>query len=367
MKKIITLFLILLLGTIIFCSIWIGLGVYKSNELKDEDLNNLPTETKKVILFIGDGMGENHIKTAEMQLGKKMVFTSFEKQGYVTTNSLNPLVPTDSAAAATALATGHKTFNGAVATYLGNNLTSISELAKENGLGVGIVTTDTLSGATPAGFSGHALNRGDEDNIIKSQLTNKFDLYLGAGYSSYIKYKEDFINAGYDFVDNYNNLKSTDKKVIGTFDNINNYTPSDKNPTLPILTEYAVKYMEQNFPGGYFLMIEGAHIDKMSHSNDVFKMINYLDEFNNSINTAKTVLSNNDDVCFIVTADHETGGLILPINKEEISNDLYKKDGHTSQNVKYYIHTENNIDLSTINKTIDNTDIFKLCRRFLNI
>ena len=364
MKKILSLLLILIcLITLTSCLDFLSIN---SDDANNIDILN-PENTQKVLLFIGDGMGENHIRTAEIHLGKKMIFSTFEKQGYVKTNSLTPLVPTDSAAAATALATGQKTFNGSVATRLGNNLTSISELAKENGLGVGIVTTDTLSGATPAGFSGHASNRSDEENIIKSQLDNKFDLYLGSGYDSYVKYKGDFINAGYDFIDDYNNLKLTSKKVIGTFNSISNYTPSDKNPTLPILTEYAVKYMEQNFPNGYFLMIEGAHIDKMSHNNDVFKMINYLDEFNNSINTAKTMLKNNDDYCLIVTADHETGGLILPINKEEISNNLYTKDSHTSQNVKYYVYTESNIDLSVIIETIDNTDIFKTCKKILKI
>ena len=359
---------VLLLLLVIFSSLTLTACLDFSNKQDDtNDVTANPIDPQKVLLFIGDGMGENHIKTAEMYLEKTMAFSSFEKQGYVKTDSLSRYTATDSAAAATALATGQKTLNGSVATFVGNNLTSISELAAEKGLGVGIVTTDSLSGATPAGFSAHANNRNDEDDIIKSELANAFDLYLGAGYSSYVQYKDDFINAGYEFIDDYTQLKQTNKKVIGTFEKINNYTPSGKNPTLPILTEYAVKYMEENFPGGYFLMIEGAHIDKKSHSRLVFEMIEYLDEFNNSIIKAQESLKSTEDICFIVTADHETGKLALPNNKEEISNNLYKSDSHSSQNVNYYIELKNDILLNEAKETIDNTDIFKICKKLLGM
>ena len=74
------------------------------------------------------------------------------------------------------------------------------EIAKENGLGVGIVTTDTLTGATPASFSAHAKKRSNADEIVNSQLQNNIDLYLGSGKETYVNYEEKFVSKGYEFV-----------------------------------------------------------------------------------------------------------------------------------------------------------------------
>ena len=81
-----------------------------------------------------------------------------------------------------------------------------------------------------------------------------------------------------------------------------------------------------------------AHIDKSNHSNDIMSMIKYLDEFDNSIKLVYDRLGNNEDVCMIVTADHESGKLKLANNKEEITNDLYKKTKHTKRDVYYLVH-----------------------------
>lgn len=351
--------------TLIFLLLGMVLGVIGCEKQIEQNLN-LENSAKKVILFIGDGMGENHIKNSEIYLEKEMIFSSFEKQGYMTTNSMSLNVPTDSAAAGTALATGKKTYNNYVGKYFNKDIKSISELAKENGLGVGIVTTDTLSGATPSAFSAHTTNRNYESEIILSQLENDIDLYLGAGNTSYKKYKSSFESKGYEFISEYSELKMTDKKVIGSFDKINNYTSTQATPTLPLLTLYAIEYMEQNFPDGYFLMIEGAHIDKMSHNNKILDMISYLDEFNNSIELAYDMLDG-EDICFIVTADHETGGLTLAATKNEIQNELYTSQDHTTAKVKFYIHHFNNSDITKISDEIDNTDIFKICTQLLGI
>lgn len=107
-------------------------------------------------------------------------------------------------------------------------------------------------------------------------------------------------------------------------------------------------------------MIEGAHIDKMSHNNDIYEMINYLDNFDIAIKEALSLLKNLS-YTIIVTADHETGGITFNEN-QEISNKLFKTTGHTSKNVLYYIDSSTNINL---NSTIDNTDIYKLIKALL--
>lgn len=329
------------------------------------DFSYLNNTAKNVILFIGDGMGENHIKNSEVYLDKKMFFTSFEKQGYVSTDSKTPFVPTDSAAAATAMATGKKVENGNISFYNNKYIKTISELLKENNYGVGIVTTDSLDGATPSAFSSHSNNRNESDNIIKGQLQSNIDLFLGAGYSTYSSYQEQFKNKGYLLVNTFSQLNFTNEKVFGCFEKINKFNNDNDLPRLSDLVNYATHYMENKYPNGYFLMIEGAHIDKRSHDNDIISMIEYLDEFDNAIKTAVDLV-NKEDTCFIVTADHETGGLSFSDNRELISNDLYSTTSHTDVDVKYYIELDND-EINKLPFNIDNTDIYNICKSIFNI
>lgn len=117
--------------------------------------SELKGQSDRTILFIGDGMGDNHIKVTEAYMGKQLFFDDFWRPGDVITSCSNEFQATDSAAAASAMATGQKYQRGELAFKDGKNIQSISEYAKSLGKGVGIVTTDTLSGATPAGFSAH--------------------------------------------------------------------------------------------------------------------------------------------------------------------------------------------------------------------
>lgn len=358
---------LLLSFTIVYLIIAIFLGIIISRNIntKKNNYSYLNNESNKVILFIGDGMGENHIKISSLFLNIEPIFNSFNKDGYVTTFSKNLFIPTDSAAAATALATGKKVNNKEIAYHKGEYIDSISDYAKSQGYGVGIVTTDSLAGATPAAFSSNASNRSNTDEIINSQLTSNIDLFLGSGSNTYAAYKDMFMKSGYTYIDRYTNLTLTNKKLIGVFSKINNYTSDKENPTLPILTEYAINYFEKNFPNGYFIMVEAAHIDKMSHDNNIYDMIKYFDEFNNSIKIAYEKLSSYSKTSIIVTADHETGNLKETQKATNVTNDLYRSSGHTSKKVKYYMYNKNNI-FKDVNKKIDNTDIYKICKALLN-
>ncbi len=364
LKIILSIFIsIVVITTVVFG----GIAIYRNSIIEKNNFEYLNDACDKVVLFIGDGMGKNHIKTAEAYLEKELYFDNFELNGYVSTFSLNMLGPTDSAAAATALATGVKVDNGELSWHNCKDIKSISELAKEKGLGVGIVTTDSISGATPSGFSAHATSRKDTDNIIESQLLSDIDLFLGAGYSTYSTYKQSFINKGYKFVNKYSELNINSDKIIGAYESISNYTGTDEKPTLPQLVEFAVDFMENKFSSGYFLMVEGAHIDKMSHNNKMQEMIEYLDEFDNSIEIVHNKLKNVDNYTLIVTADHETGGInYTGQTKEQIDNSLFTKTGHTSADVKYYIDWKLKYTITNqIPKKIDNTDIFKICKALL--
>ena len=327
-------------------------------KLTPHEKYNFTGQANKCILFIGDGMGEAHVKTAEAYFEKKMSFTNFPLQGYVTTNSLNLVGPTDSAAAASALATGLKYQNGVISLD-GKEVKTICDYFHEKGLGVGIITTDNLAGATPAGFSAHAKDRGDTDDIIRTQLTSEVDLFIGSGTSTYTPYLETIEENGYQFITSFSELAISSQKIIATFEQISYHNNSDTNPTLSSVVEFAYQYFETNYPDGYFMMIEGAHIDKRSHDNNITSMVNYLNAFDEAINLLYNHLKN-DNYFIMVTADHETGHLDYQgESKGAINNQMYKSTSHTSRDVPYYISTSLK-DLKDITPIIDNTEVFQI-------
>ena len=371
-KKIIIISISLVI-TIIFAIFggFLGLILSRNTQLNTIDFSEITGSSKKVVLFIGDGMGVNHVKATSSYYEKQMFMTSLEYQGMVSTFSNSLFSPTDSAAAASSLATGRKFNNKEVSRHNGIDITTISEKAKNKGLGVGIVTTDNLYGATPASFSSHANNRGDTKQIVLAQAKSNIDLFLGAGKTTYGAYKNLFENNGYNYKNDLSLFENNFEKQIGVFNNIVAENGDNISPTLEMLTEYAITYLEANYPNGYFLMIEGAHIDKASHSNDIFKMMSYLNSFDESIKICHDKLQTQANVTIMVTADHETGGLNYNNQtKDEINNSLYTRSGHSSKNVPYFIYqkTESTIKLNSVLKNkIDNTDIFKLSEALLNL
>ena len=206
-------FLFILLSTII--TLTIGLLTIKNVQ---QEKYLFSCKANKCILFIGDGMGEAHVKVAEAYFDKTMSFSSFPIKGYVTTNSLNFVGPTDSAAAASALATGLKYQNGVVSLDEKQEVKTICDYFHEKGLGVGIITTDNLSGATPAGFSAHAKDRGDTEDIITTQLHSNVDLFIGSGTSTYTTYQQNIENSGYQFITSFSDLKVSNSKILAAFE-----------------------------------------------------------------------------------------------------------------------------------------------------
>lgn len=370
-KRKVLLSIILIISIIVLSlfGTYLGIIISRKSQTNNLDFSSLSQCANKTILFIGDGMGENHINATSTFYEKEMFMTTFEAKGYVSTFSNELFVPTDSAAAASSLATGQKFNNGEISRHNGKDVQTISEYSKSLGIGVGIVTTDNLYGATPAGFSSHANNRGDHEEIINGQLNSNIDLFLGRGKDAYEPYKLSIENKGYSYSNDLSTLSINDSKVFGCFSQIVSKNGTNIAPTLEMLTEFAIDFFEENFPDGYFLMIEGAHIDKSSHSNNILDMMEYLNSFDASIRVAHNKLFSQNDVALIVTADHETGGLKNTDIKTEITNSLYTQTGHTSKDVPYfiYLNPSKSVNIKDIIKNkIDNTDIFKLCKNLIS-
>ena len=328
--------------------------------------NHDDAPTPKVILFIGDGMGPNHVYNAELYFEESMYFSSFETKTMVDTNSLSSSA-TDSAAAATAMATGQRVENGYLAKNDSKDITSITELAKENRYGAGVVTSDDITGATAAGFSSHAKSRNNTAEILLSQKNYTIDLLLGAG--DHDKYKTLFEEKGWTWVTSFDQLTTDNKKYVSMFNDVVPENGDNNNPTLTELACFAIDYMETNYPAGYFLMIEGAKIDKASHSNDIQAMLKNMADFSRAIKAVDEKLSQTGDgYSIIVTADHETGNLQKASSKDKITDGLYRSAKHTKTNVGLYF--KSTLDFAPEYLTKDlilNSDIFLLCKYLLAI
>ena len=346
-----------------------GIRLHRLNLSNRYNFDYLKGGANKVILFVGDGMGKDHIEVTEAYYEKELFFKSFKKHGSVSTASLDVLKSTDSASAATAFATGKKVHNKEISTLNYQSLPTITEYLKENGIGVGLVSTDNLYSQTIAAYSSHTTNEENIDDIILKQSSSGVDLFLGSGKDKYASQKFIFNEQGYHYYTNYREIDVNAKKVIGVFDELIGEKTNTTIPSLDILTKIAVNFMETNFPNGYFLVIECGHIDKMSHNANIFKMMEYLENFDKAINETYETLKEDENCTIIVTSNHETGGLNYNGEaKDDINSmDLITYDGHTLVDVPYYIHFgKNDMNNYFLPDIIDNTDIYKICKALLS-
>jgi len=361
-KSVVKILLLVLL--LIFTMI--GSVLIKQIPNQNKNIEKIPTTSKKiknVIYMIGDGMGENHIIAAELYKGKKLNIQKIKNKSYVVTDSLSGL--TDSAAAATALATGYKTNNGVIGKDIyGNNIENLIEYTNRMGMKTGIVCTQILNHATPAGFSVHNDNRNNYDEISLSQIKSCVDLMLGGGRIYFRKYQTEMIENNFNWVNNLYELRTVDKsnKVIGTFGE-NSISLEIQRVSLADLTKEAISRLDNS--NGFFLMIEGSDIDTYSHQGNLSKTINEMIDFDNAVKVAKEYVDKNKDTLLIITADHETGGLNLDgiTTSNELNDSLFTSNGaHTSNNVLIYAYGMGAKDLTRYN-IIDNTYICKFVRK----
>jgi len=351
-KKLLSIFIVISFVFIVGCT-----PLFKAKATIDSQISYQANSIKNTILIIGDGMGANHITAARTYLGKSLALDTIINTGFV--NTLSYSGTTDSAASATAMATGHKVFNKQISYYNGSNLETILEIAKEQGKKTGVITSDNLYGATPAAFSAHAKNRGDTTDIINSQITSNIDLLMGQGVNTYNSYAEKIENAGYDYVNNMENLNSAESKIFGVFNSIDpNEIASEISVNITQLATFALNYL--NNENGFTLIFEVADIDKRSHDNNLQEMIYEMLMLDSLVNTVLNWIGETNDTFLMVTADHETGGLTL--DKTDTYQNLlntyrFKTTGHTNEYVPYYAV---NYDLKE--DLIDNIDIFKLMK-----
>ena len=303
-------------------------------------------QAKYVFYFIGDGMGVNQVNGAEMYLAeqegrigvKPLLFTTFPAGTMATTFSATNSV-TDSSAAGTALATGEKTYNGAVSMDDDKNvLSTVAERAKKAGRKVGIATSVSVDHATPAAFYAHQPNRSRYYEIALDLPKAGFDFYAGSGFlkPTTTADKKEAPNvfpiieeAGYTIargLDEYKEKAADAKKMIliqkeGAEPSCLPYAidHEEGDLTLPEITESAVSFLSKGNKKGFFLMVEGGKIDWACHSNDPVTVFEEVIDLDNAVRVAYEFYKKHPkETLIVVTADHETGGTGLGIGKYEL-------------------------------------------------
>lgn len=322
---------------------------------------------KNIILLIGDGTGLTQITAAWYANGQVLNLGRFPFTGLVTTHAYDDLI-TDSAAGATAYATGKKTKNGMLSQSPvdSTDLKTIMEYAVDDGLKTGIVTTCSFTHATPAAFYGHQNRRHFVDESLALQFLNSgINLLMGGGKEHFFKRRDqrnlikEFREKGYTLVDSLSqdgNWKNAEKLLCMIH---NQHPPSmidGRGNFLPNATEIAVQNLVND--SGFFLLIEGAQIDWGGHDNRSEYIITELLDFDKAIGRALDFAEKDGNTLVIVVADHETGG--YAINGGDMETGEIKPgfttDYHTGVMVPVFAYGPGAELFSGI---MDNTDIHK--------
>lgn len=271
-------------------------------------------EIKNVIIIIGDGMGLEHIKGGELYEDEKYSFNSWTQVAVDTRSYYGPeqYRITDSAAGGTAIATGVLTSNGYVGKDPeGNDLQTVMDIAKQKDKATGIITTDNIFGATPASFSGHSIARTNYTEIVETQITSSHvDLLCGAqdALTTSQATQQMLAQYGYTYCDDYTRIDESlnDEQAYWQFD----LYGIDASVKLANVAQNALAFLERD-KDGFVLMIEQAHIDKYSHSNELEGTLKSVAELNDTVEVVMEWIGNRTDTAVLVTADHETGGLMI--------------------------------------------------------
>lgn len=275
---------------------------------------------RNVIFMIGDGMGENHIKMTEQAGACDFVARDFPNIGLSITRSQSVINKeasyTDSAASASAMATGYKTINGYVGVDQdGNPLKNIRELAFEAGAKTAVVTTDLITGATPASYMCHSLSRENTDEI-----SAQINALVAEGKISYCEG-----NVG-------------DELTVHTKNALNTISANNSQ---------------------FFIMIEEGIIDKRSHDKDEKGAIDTVRRFNDAVAYATQFALCHPDTVLIVTADHETGALAFNATSEY--GYVFTSYNHTNTNVPIFALGAGTQVFN--GARVENTELAKFCAK----
>jgi alkaline phosphatase len=300
-----------------------------------------------VVLVIGDGMGVGQVSTASALLhgpAGGLVLETAPVTGLMTTYAGDILV-TDSAASATAMATGFKAPKKALSVLAdGRAPATLFEAARAAGMATGVVTTSGLVDATPAGFTVHAEKRDHHAEILGDMLASGSEVLIGGDWSAYPKALDDAelqdmlaridrlgADAGYSVVRDLSGLDRAGPRVLALFPP----RRSGGDAHGPPLTGLAAAAIDRLAAGdrGFVLLVESEVTDGAGHHNDVAEVVDAVAELDAAVASILAWAEPRGDTLVIVTADHDTGGLgiVDGAYDDAVAEVRWATDGHTAQ------------------------------------
>jgi alkaline phosphatase len=325
---------------------------------------------KNVVLLIGDGMGFEQVKAAGMYAHGSpgtLPFEAFPHRAQMTTHSADSPV-TDSAAAATALATGRKVSNGVISLANpggGGELRTLLEHFGDRGRGTGLVTTADVTHATPASFGAHRPSRNDLSGIFADYLTVTRPNVLFGGAGDGVP-AASVTESGYALVTDRSGMQALEREAVamvcGRFGEGHLPYEYDGLGPLPRLSEMTASALGVlcSHVEGFFLMVEGGRIDHAGHDNDIGRNVLETVGFSDAVRVVTDWALGRSDTLVLVTADHETGGLKVLRNngRGSFPTVSWSTAGHTDARVPVYAWGANARRVSGV---MDNTDLFGVC------
>ncbi|MDP2560956.1 alkaline phosphatase [Psychrobium sp. 1_MG-2023] len=293
-------------------------------------------QPKNIIMIVGDGMGPAYTAAyryfkdnPDTQAVEQTVFDRILVGRSTTYPAKVSGIVTDSAASGTALATGYKSYNGAIGVDVNETpVKSVMHYAKTLGKSTGLVVTSQINHATPASYVAHAKSRrmyneiADQYFDIKIDGKHAVDVMLGGGWQYFIRDDRDltkeFQQAGYQYIDSYSDLNTiNNNQVLGLFaDKGLPWALDDTNRhRLKAMTVAAIDRLDNN-DNGFFMLIEGSQIDWGGHANDVAAAMTEMDDLAVTVEWLEGYVANNPDTLVVMTADHSTGGFTIGANGE---------------------------------------------------
>ena len=314
-------------------------------------------KVKNIILLVGDGMGLAQITSGMLANNNQLTITNIKNVGLSKTQSSDDFT-TDSAAGGSALATGKKTKNRYIGVDPhGTAIPNIPEQISPFGFLSGIVTNDHLTGATPAAFYAHQVDRGMTAAIAKDLASSPVSLVIGAGKSDF-KASDALAQAKFTEVESLAKLKSIATEKAAYFPSAHGLTNklNGRGNYLPDAVSSAISFLSSK-QKPFFLIAEGAFIDSGGHANNTGMIIEEVLDFDLAVEQALRFADQNNETLVIITADHETGGFSIPqgnIQNREIEGQFHTHD-HTGIMVPVFAYGPHSQNFCGV---YDNTAIY---------
>lgn len=308
-----------------------GIDTYRPTHRNDGGKGSI----RNVIFLIGDGMGLSQI-TAAAYANRGLTLMNFNYIGLQRNNALGAFT-TDSAAGGSALATGERHANRHISmTEEGEAVPSLSDWFRGKGLPVGVVTLGNAVDATPTAFYGHSVERDNADELTRCLLDAPVDLLCGSGIRQFTERGDGIdligeLSKNYRFVRSIDEINAAEGRVVCIDERMDEAAEESNLGLLAEATRAAIDKLQERGDKGFFLMVEGAKIDYAGHSRCLPGSVIEMLSFDLAVAEALKFADENGQTLVVVTADHETGGLVLLDGDEQSGRimGVYTTDDHT--------------------------------------